>query len=147
MAVASFASAGVARYQVATGLTVTGAFNGGTYVHTYTLTDSNPCDGSFTGTGGIASLGRLGRDHQRNARRPEHHHQRGVPDSYLTPRYTWHYDGPLSGGGTYTDSHGNQTVTVTFAVTTTNFKNHGDYVCSQGGGDDAAHSCIGMPIN
>jgi hypothetical protein len=28
-----------------------------------------------------------------------------------------------------------------------NVKNHGDYVSSQGGGDDAAHSCIGMPIN
>ncbi len=28
----------------------------------------------------------------------------------------------------------------------THFKNHGDYVSSQGGGSDAAHSCIGMPI-
>ena len=27
------------------------------------------------------------------------------------------------------------------------YKNHGDYVKSQGGGNDAAHSCIGMPIN
>ena len=54
MAVVSSASAGVARYQVATGLTVTATFNGTTYVHTYTL-DTN-CDGSFTGTGGIASL-------------------------------------------------------------------------------------------
>ena len=27
------------------------------------------------------------------------------------------------------------------------FKNHGDYVSSQGGGSDAAHSCIGMPIH
>ena len=26
------------------------------------------------------------------------------------------------------------------------YKNHGDYVSSQGGGSDAAHSCIGMPI-
>ena len=26
------------------------------------------------------------------------------------------------------------------------FKNHGAYVSSMGGGDDAAHSCIGMPI-
>ena len=30
---------------------------------------------------------------------------------------------------------------------TTNFKNHGDYVSSLGGGADAAHSCIGMPIH
>ena len=34
--------------------------------------------------------------------------------------------------------------------TTTNtstYKNHGQYVKAMGGGDDAAHSCIGMPIN
>ena len=29
----------------------------------------------------------------------------------------------------------------------THFKNHGEYVSSQGGGSDAAHSCIGMPIH
>ena len=28
-----------------------------------------------------------------------------------------------------------------------NYKNHGDYVSSMGGGSDAAHSCIGMPIH
>ena len=38
MAVASFASAGVDRYQVATGLTVSAL--GGTYVHTYQLTNN-----------------------------------------------------------------------------------------------------------
>ena len=27
------------------------------------------------------------------------------------------------------------------------YKNHGQYVTAMGGGDDAAHSCIGMPIN
>lgn len=30
---------------------------------------------------------------------------------------------------------------------TSDYKNHGDYVSSQGGGSDAAHSCIGMPIH
>jgi hypothetical protein len=34
----------------------------------------------------------------------------------------------------------------TFANTST-YKNHGDYVSAMGGGADAAHSCIGMPIN
>ena len=29
---------------------------------------------------------------------------------------------------------------------TTSYKNHGQYVKAMGGGDDAAHSCIGMPI-
>ena len=51
----------------------------------------------------------------------------------------------MNGGGTYHDSR-NQNVTLSFKLTTTNFKNHGDYVSSQGGGSDAAHSCIGMPI-
>jgi opacity protein-like surface antigen len=27
------------------------------------------------------------------------------------------------------------------------YKNHGDYVKAMGGGADAAHSCIGMPVN
>ena len=28
-----------------------------------------------------------------------------------------------------------------------NYKNHGEYVKAMGGGSDAAHSCIGKPIN
>jgi hypothetical protein len=28
----------------------------------------------------------------------------------------------------------------------THYKNHGEYVSTMGGGDDAAHSCIGMPM-
>ena len=32
-------------------------------------------------------------------------------------------------------------------IATTNYRNHGEYVSSQGGGSDAAHSCIGMPIH
>ena len=144
LAVASFASASVERYQMATGLTVTATFNGVTYVHTYDLT-SNPCDGtgSFTGTGGIPSL-------------PLSETVNGTLDgqnitihgAYLgnyNPGYTWDYSGPLSGGNA-SDSMG-QTVPLTFKVTTSNFKNHGDYVSSQGGGSDAAHSCIGMPVH
>jgi hypothetical protein len=37
-------------------------------------------------------------------------------------------------------------VTTPQFTSTSNYKNHGDYVSSQGGGADAAHSCIGMPI-
>jgi hypothetical protein len=29
---------------------------------------------------------------------------------------------------------------------TSDYKNHGDYVKAMGGGSDAAHSCIGMPV-
>jgi hypothetical protein len=32
-------------------------------------------------------------------------------------------------------------------VHSSDYKNHGDYVSSQGGGSDAARSCIGMPIH
>ena len=144
MAVVGSASADVARYQVATGLTVTATFDGTTYVHTYNLTN-NPCDGtgSFTGTGGIASL-------------PLSETINGTLDgqsitingTYLgnyNPGYTWHYSGPLSGGNA-SDSMG-QTVPLTFKLTMSNYKNHGDYVSSQGGGSDAAHSCIGMPVH
>lgn len=37
-------------------------------------------------------------------------------------------------------------VSKTTPIATTNYKNHGEYVSSVGGGSDAAHSCIGMPI-
>jgi hypothetical protein len=38
-------------------------------------------------------------------------------------------------------------VPVTFTVTMSNYKNHGDFVSSQADKNDAAHSCIGMPIH
>jgi hypothetical protein len=53
MAFAVSASAGVDRYQVPSGLTV--SVLNGTYVHNYDLTTN--CSGQFTGIGGIDSLG------------------------------------------------------------------------------------------
>ncbi len=141
MSVAAFASAGVDRYQVATGLTVTATFDGTTYVHTYTL-DTN-CDGSFTGTGGIASL-----PLSETVNGTLNDQNITINGAYLgnyNPGYTWNYKGSLSGGNA-SDSMG-QTVPLKFQLTMSNFKNHGDYVSSQGGGSDAAHSCIGMPIH
>jgi hypothetical protein len=139
MAVASFASAGVDRYQVATGLTVS-ALNG-TYVHTYTL-DTN-CDGTFTGTGGIASL-----PLSETINGKINGQSITINGTYLgnyNPGYTWNYAGSLNGGNA-SDSMG-QTVPLTFELTMSNFKNHGDYVSSVGRSSDAAHSCIGMPIH
>ncbi len=66
-------------------------------------------------------------------------------ESYNVP-FNFHYSGPLAGGGSYADSLG-QTIPATFAVNMSSFKNHGDYVSSMGGDDDAAHSCVGMPIH
>ena len=53
MAVASFASAGVDRYQTQTATLTVSARAAPT--STPTRSRNNPCDGSFTGTGGIAS--------------------------------------------------------------------------------------------
>jgi hypothetical protein len=144
LAVASFASASVERYQMATGLTVTATYNGTTYVHTYDLTN-NPCDGtgSFTGTGGIASLPLS--ETVNGTLKGQSITIHGAYLGNYNPGYTWNYSGPLSGGNA-SDSMG-QTVPLTFTVTMSNFKNHGDYVSSQGGGSDVAHSCIGMPVH
>ena len=38
-------------------------------------------------------------------------------------------------------------VGATTTTNTSNYQNHGEYVKAQGGGSDAAHSCIGMPIH
>lgn len=38
-------------------------------------------------------------------------------------------------------------VTAPVFSNTSNYKNHGEYVKAMGGGSDAAHSCIGMPLN
>ena len=141
LAIIASASAGVDRYQVATGLTVTATFNGSTYVHTYTL-DTN-CDGSFTGSGGIASLPLS--ETINGTLKGQNITIHGAYLGNYNPGYTWNYNGPLSGGNA-SDSM-NQSVPLTFKPTMSNFKNHGDYVSSQGGDDDAAHSCIGMPIH
>ena len=137
------ASAGVARYQTQTS-TLTVSAMGGAYVHTYTIT-TNPCDNTFTGSGGIALLGL-----KETVSGTIDNQNITVDGAYQTfnPGYTWHYGGPVSGGNA-SDSMG-QTVPVTFTntqTTSSNFKNHGDYVSSQGGGSDAAHSCIGMPVS
>ena len=69
------------------------------------------------------------------------------PDTYAarTLGYTWSYDGPLI-GGTALDSNGTRlAVTATFTAIQT-YKNHGDYVSQNPDKNDAAHSCIGMPI-
>ena len=53
------------------------------------------------------------------------------------------------GDGTAIDTSPND-LEFLVSKTTTNtssYKNHGEYVKAMGGGADAAHSCIGMPIN
>jgi hypothetical protein len=64
--------------------------------------------------------------------------------------YSWSGTFPVAGGTfTVTDSTGATypgTVITRTLTSETTWTNHGDYVSFMGGGDDAAHSCIGMPI-
>ena len=114
-----------------------------TFIHTFVVATS-PCDGSIaitastpvdsgyyttetvTGTqaGGVITFS-------------------STYNGPYSPGFTWSGSFPVGGGALSGDFTG----TVTAAPTTmTDFKNHGDYVSSMGGGPDAAHSCIGKPI-
>jgi hypothetical protein len=122
------------------------------WTHTYTAT-LNSCDGSFTGTGFVKGTidpftdtetitGQLsGNDVSFTAKRNS--------DSLVYSLV----NAPLD-NTTVTLATSNPVVSwaLEFKVgattkATSNFKNHGDYVSSQGGGSDPAHSCIGMPIH
>ena len=63
--------------------------------------------------------------------------------------YSWTGGFPVAGGtGNYLDSGGSSGTYPVVLVTTssTNYATHGAYVTAMGGGHDAAHSCVGMPI-
>lgn len=63
--------------------------------------------------------------------------------------YSWVGGFPVAGGtGTAaTSDGGNYSFDVVLLSTGVSaYANHGAYVTAMGGGDDAAHSCIGMPI-
>jgi hypothetical protein len=157
MAVAMSASAGVSRYQTQS-MTITAVQPEGAvgqwqnvWTHTYNV-DLNPCDGSFSGSG--TQSGTL-----------------GGPQP-TTETITGHVDGNAvnftstrSDGVEYSLANApldNSTVTLAtsnpvvpwdleFQVSatrtnTSTFKNHGEYVSQAGDKNDAAHSCIGMPI-
>jgi hypothetical protein len=159
MAVVSSASADVARYQTQS-MTITaiqpygevGQF-GNVWTHTYNVT-LNPCDSSFSGVGKqYDNLGNFYADEAITGT------LNGNTVSFTATRSQ---DGlvyslskaPLD-NSTVTDATSNPSVPwvlefrvkATTPVNTTAYKNHGEYVSSQGGGSDAAHSCIGMPIH
>ena len=131
------------RYQAQTGtLAVHVAYGDLSSVHTYSV-EINPCDGSFTGFDGSSrwasnetiTRGTIG----------------GVNGSDTTFHavYPGTYSWDVASGGKGSDIEGRTfsvTTDLTNLVNTTWFKNHGDYVKAMGGGADAAHSCIGMPI-
>lgn len=159
MAVVSSASAGVERYQTQTAtFTVTqpaGAVGqwDNLWTHNYTVM-VNPCNGTFTGTGNVSG-------HDQNGPYSSDETIRGTFAAASVNLTATRSDGleySLAGakfGGAVTIATLNQfvpwviemKVTKPIFTTTSDFKNHGDYVSSKGGGADAAHSCIGMPIH
>lgn len=159
MAVVSSASAGVERYQTQTAtFTVTqpaGAVGqwDNVWTHDYKVT-VNPCDGTFTGTGKVYG-------HDQNG---PYNATETVSGTFagekvnLTATRTDGLEYSLANapfGDAVTIATLNQfvpwviemKVTSPLFANTSNYKNHGDYVSQAGGGADAAHSCIGMPIH
>lgn len=159
--VPALASADVARYQKQTAtFTVTQPrlvnhqFNT-VYTHDIKVT-VNPCDNTFTGTGTITGAqgevipaedvtGTFGDGTvSLSMTRPG--------QSYSVDLVNGKTDGTTISHPTTSSDNGyvdviDFTVTKPVFTNTSTFKNHGEYVSSQGGGSDAAHSCIGMPIH
>lgn len=137
----SAAPGGVARNQVST--TDYTILVLGTYVHNYQVV-WNPCDDSIAITGGTPFLsGYYTTETITGSLAGSVISFTSTYDGPHNPGYSWYGSFPVDGGalgGLYTG-------TVTRgADTITTWANHGDYVSSMGGGEDAAHSCIGMPI-
>jgi hypothetical protein len=162
LAVPALASADVPRYQSQDAtFTVTqpaGAYNqwDNLWTHDYTV-HVNPCDGTFSGTGLISGSdqnGPIGNPNEAitgkfGAGTVSLHASRTVDSVEYSLA-----DAPTDGSTITTASLNVNTpqpvemkVTAPVFTNTSSYKNHGDYVKAQGGGDDAAHSCIGMPLN
>ena len=147
LAVPALASASVQRYQAQTGtLTVhVGHLTdpGSESDHVYDNVTINPCDGTFVGTDGHGRWTDGGETISGT-----------IVDGKVTAftaafpsGYQWTYDSTQAPTWQGFDGYQRFSVdSITFDVKDSTYKNHGEYVSSQGGGSDAAHSCIGMPI-
>jgi hypothetical protein len=172
LVIPSIASADVPRYQSQSAtFTATQPANeynqwNRLWTRDFTIT-TNPCDGTFTGTSVVNGDDANGTFDQQVP------HADNVPDETVTGKFSadrktvtftvTRVGGAVVWGLTNAPMDSN-TITVAtlnvsteqpveFKVTapvfsnTSTYKNHGEYVKAMGGGDDAAHSCIGMPIN
>jgi hypothetical protein len=147
LAIPAVASADVPRHQTQSGtLTVTlPEYN---LVHTFTDVVVNPCDGGkFTGISGTRNVGGVVEEVSGSIKDGVVEFEAIYTESNYPSEigYNWHTTGP----GRATDSTGLDfdVVIDTSGLKGTQYRNHGEYVKAMGGGDDAAHSCIGMPIN
>jgi hypothetical protein len=147
LAIPAVASADVPRHQMQTGsITVTlPEYN---LVHTFTGVTVNPCeDGKFTGISGTRNVGGVVEEVSGSIKNGVVEFNAIYTDSNYPSEigYNWHTTGPdraIDSNGLAFD-----VVTDTSGLKDTQYRNHGQYVKAMGGGDDAAHSCIGMPIN
>jgi len=159
LAIPAVASADVQRYQEQTAtFTVTqpaGAEHQWDNVWTHDFKVSvNPCDGTFSGAGSVSG-----------------HDQNGPYSAYETITGTFGDDGSIDFTAKRTDglafsgvNVNDKTVTMgtlnvqspwvlellatkPVITNTTSYKNHGEFVKQSADKNDAAHSCIGMPLN
>ena len=132
---------GPARYQVMTTSYSIAVLD--TFIHNYDVT-LNPCDGSIAITGSTpVESGYYTTETVTGTLTAGVITFSSTYNGPYNPGYTWAGSFAVAGGPLSGDFTG--TVTVG-ATTSTTFKNHGEYVSSMGGGADAAHACIGMPI-
>lgn len=166
----AFASADVARYQNETAtFTVTqpaGAYHqwDNVWTHSFTNVTVNPCNNTFSGNGVVSGADQNG-PYTANETVTGSFGNGTVSftatrDDGLVTTLTNAPTGDLSLTAPITIatlSEGGSVVNTPDAIemkvsapvitNTSSFKNHGEYVSSNGGGSDAAHSCIGMPIH
>jgi hypothetical protein len=165
LVVPSLASASVQRYQAQTAtftLTQPQYVNhqfGTVWTHKVTV-DVNPCNNTFTGTGVVTGAGgeRLPTEQFTGSFGANNSVSFSMtrPDSdYITTLVNGVSNGTTISHPTTSSPNGyvdspdviDMKVTAPVFTDTSDYKNHGDYVSSVGGGPDAAHSCIGMPVN
>jgi hypothetical protein len=155
------ASASVTRNQITTSTYTVNVNDAGThYIHSYTVTP-NPCGADFTGTGQYPATGTPTFTESSSgsvAGNPAPGVGLTYTDTYYTPSTTNPTGYTYTFKGTFTDTQGDFTGTIsdslgqnlpatgTVTGTRSTDVNHGQYVSANGGGSDAAHSCVGMPV-
>jgi hypothetical protein len=120
-----------------------------TYIHTYVLT-TNPCNGTQTMTGSLVSNDGFQPSTTETvtftigAGGVINYHAVYDDPYYLQGNgFHYSYDATITGN---TISPTNPDVVFVVTSSTSNYKNHGEYVSQSANKNDAAHSCIGMPI-
>ena len=140
------AQADVARYQTQSATLTISLQPQYPYVHVYDIT-LNPCDNTFTGVSDVADVSVPGGETISGTLNGGNI---TFTASYNGSTYQWTGSGALT-AFTGSDTDGNVFTTLNGGVTNltnvSNYKNHGAFVSASADKNDAAHSCIGMPVN